>query len=269
MSAQNDAAFLRVFLIILGALGAFTVSIMFVASLVSDDLNQKRNQDSRLQAAIAERIKPIGEVKVAKAGAAPVAAKSADQIVTEACNSCHVSGVLGAPKIGDKAAWADRLAAAGIDGLYNNAINGKGGMPARGGAANLSDDDVRAAVDLMLQKSDVAVAASNNDTGSGSAPAAATTNAAAPAVAQAPAATSAEGKKIYDSACLSCHMSGIAGAPKPGDKAAWTDRLAQGMDALYANAINGKGAMPPKGGRVDLADADIKAAVDYMVEQSK
>lgn len=260
MSAHNDAAFLRVFLIVLGALAAFTVSIMVVASLVSDEINQKRQQDSRLQAAIAERIKPVGEVKVAKAGAVPAAPKSGDQVVSEACNSCHLSGVLNAPKIGDKAAWGERLAAVGLDGLYNNAINGKGSMPPRGGAATLTDEEVRAAVDAILAQSDVAA----GDAGSATS---ASGSAAAPAVAI--ASNSAKGKEVYDAACLACHMSGAAGAPKVGDKADWSGRLAQGMDALYSGAINGKGAMPPKGGRLDIADADIKAAVDYMVEQSK
>lgn len=259
MSAQNDAALLRVFLIVLGTLVVFTGSIMLVADFVTDGLDQKRQQDSRLQAAIAERIKPIGEVEVAKAGAVPTTPKAGAQVVAEACNSCHLSGVLDAPKIGDKAVWSQRLAAAGMDGLYNSAINGKGSMPPRGGAAGLNDDGIRAAVRHMLAQSDVAA-----DSGEASTvvPAAA----AAPAVA---AVDTAKGKEIYTTACLACHLSGAVGAPRLGDKAAWSGRLAQGMDALYANSINGKGAMPPKGGRIDLSDDLIKAAVDYMVEQSK
>ena len=78
----------------------------------------------------------------------------------------------------------------------------------------------------------------------------------------------AKGKTIYGSACFACHMSGAAGAPKLGDKAAWAPRIAQGMETLYASSINGKGAMPPKGGRVDISDDDIKAAVAYMVSES-
>lgn len=262
VSAQNDAAFLRVFLIVLGALVVFTGSIMLVASLISDELDQKRQQDSRLQAAIAERIKPIGEVKVAKAGAAPAVPKAGGQVVAEACNSCHVSGVLNAPKIGDKAAWSQRLAAGGMDGLYANAINGKGSMPPRGGAASLGDDEIRAAVKHMLAQSGVDTAGSSAAAKDAPPAAAASAPVAAPA-------DNAKGKEIYAAACVACHLSGAAGAPKLDDKADWAKRLAQGMDALYANAINGKGAMPPKGGRVDLSDDVVKAAVDYMVEQAK
>ncbi len=95
------------------------------------------------------------------------------------------------------------------------------------------------------------------------APAAATQVAvAAPAAAGAPSGS--KGKSIYDASCVACHGAGVAGAPKAGDKAAWAPRLKTGMDALYASALKGKGAMPPKGGNASLADADIKAAVDYL-----
>ena len=79
----------------------------------------------------------------------------------------------------------------------------------------------------------------------------------------------ADGKKIYDTACAMCHAAGVAGAPKTGDKAAWQPRIAQGKDVLYTSAIKGKNLMPPKGGAVSIADADIKAAVDYLVSQAK
>ncbi len=82
-------------------------------------------------------------------------------------------------------------------------------------------------------------------------------------------ADAAEGQKVYQQACFACHGTGAAGAPKLGDKAAWKPRIAQGKEVLYKSAIEGKGAMPPKGGRADLSDADVKAAVDYMVAQSK
>ncbi len=85
------------------------------------------------------------------------------------------------------------------------------------------------------------------------------------AVSAAPAGgDSAKGKSIYDASCAACHGAGVAGAPKAGDKAAWAPRLKTGVDAMVASVIKGKGAMPPKGGNAALADADIKAAVDYL-----
>ena len=79
----------------------------------------------------------------------------------------------------------------------------------------------------------------------------------------------ADGKKTYDTVCAMCHAAGVAGAPKAGDKAAWKPRIAQGKDALYTSALKGKNLMPPKGGAASLPDADIKAAVDYLVSQAK
>ena len=92
-----------------------------------------------------------------------------------------------------------------------------------------------------------------------------------PAAAGAPAA--AGGESVYKAACVACHGAGIAGAPKLGDKAAWSTRTAQGKTILYDHAIRGfqgkAGVMHAKGGNTALADADVKAAVDYMVSASK
>jgi cytochrome c5 len=98
--------------------------------------------------------------------------------------------------------------------------------------------------------------------------------AAAPAAAGAAPTPAAEGgagkgKAVYDTTCHVCHGAGVAGAPKLGDKAAWAPRIKQGLDALHQSALKGKGAMPPKGGNTSLSDADVQAAVDFMVSQSK
>lgn len=83
----------------------------------------------------------------------------------------------------------------------------------------------------------------------------------------------ADGKSVYEASCQACHLAGVAGAPKMGDKAAWKDRIAQGNDKLYTNAIKGfqgkAGMMPAKGGFPNLSDADVKLAVDHMVGASK
>ena len=82
-------------------------------------------------------------------------------------------------------------------------------------------------------------------------------------------AGAADGKKVYDSTCTACHASGVAGAPKFGDKAAWAPHIKLGVPHLYDLALKGKGAMPAKGGNTSLSDADVKAAVDYMVAAVK
>jgi cytochrome c5 len=79
----------------------------------------------------------------------------------------------------------------------------------------------------------------------------------------------ADGAATYQQACVACHMTGAAGAPKLEDKAAWAPRIAQGKEVLYTSVLKGKGAMPPKGGQMQLSDDDIKAAVDYMVSQAQ
>ncbi len=81
------------------------------------------------------------------------------------------------------------------------------------------------------------------------------------------------GEATYKANCAVCHVAGVAGAPKLGDKAAWKDRIAQGNDTLYQHAIKGfqgkVGFMPAKGGNAALPDEDVKAAVDYMVNAAK
>lgn len=82
-------------------------------------------------------------------------------------------------------------------------------------------------------------------------------------------ATAADGKAVYEQTCAMCHAAGVANAPKLGDKAAWAPRVATGKAALVASVKSGKGAMPAKGGKADLADGDIAAAVDYMIGAAK
>ena len=102
--------------------------------------------------------------------------------------------------------------------------------------------------------------------------AAAPAPAAAPAAA-APAPDNAVGKSVYGKTCSLCHAAGVAGAPKPGDKADWGPRIAQGNDVLYKHALEGftgaKGMMPPRGAAPSLSDEEVKAAVDYMVALSR
>ncbi|TDP71235.1 c-type cytochrome [Roseateles toxinivorans] len=102
---------------------------------------------------------------------------------------------------------------------------------------------------------------------------------AAPAAAPTPVAAApaepdnALGKSVFGKTCAMCHAAGVAGAPKPGDKADWGPRIAQGNDTLYKHALEGytgaKGMMPPRGGGTTLKDEEVKAAVDYMTALSR
>ncbi len=76
-------------------------------------------------------------------------------------------------------------------------------------------------------------------------------------------------EEIYNTSCMACHTTGAAGAPKIGDAAAWEERLGKGIEEVYANAINGINGMPPKGTCMSCSDDEIKATVDYIVENSK
>lgn len=139
------------------------------------------------------------------------------------------------------------------------------------GARNVEDPLMQAEAHERIRPfGQVAVAGADN-----SALAIATAPAAPAPTAETPTASAppANGQATYDMACSVCHGAGIAGAPKIGDKAAWAPRIAQGQATLEQHAIQGfqgaTGAMPAKGGRTDLADAAVKAAVEHMVAQSR
>lgn len=83
------------------------------------------------------------------------------------------------------------------------------------------------------------------------------------------ATSRASGQKVYESFCASCHATGSLHAPKVGDRQAWSAHIEHGMHHMVDNAIRGVGSMPPKGGNPRLSDDEIRAAVEYMVEQSR
>lgn len=83
------------------------------------------------------------------------------------------------------------------------------------------------------------------------------------------AASAREPGQIYQTFCSSCHNTGVGGAPKLGDAAAWEPRVAKGMDAVFQNAWNGIGAMPPRGICMDCSEEELRATVEYMVEESQ
>lgn len=232
--------------------------------------------------ATAERIQKVGTVEIRDANR-PLAAGA--DVYKAQCAACHDAGLAGAPKFGDTGAWSARIAT-GYEALLNSALKGKGAMGAQGGGAYRDPEIGRAVVHLANaagakfpepQLEAPAAAAAAPAAAPAPAPAAPVV-AAAPAVAPAappaaaPAATTvaaASGEALYKQACTVCHAAGVAGAPKTGDKAAWAPRAALGVDALTASVIKGKGAMPPRGGAGAASDADIKAAVQYLLDRAK
>ncbi len=229
-----------------------------------------------MEKAVAQRIQKIGTVEIRDANR-PL--KAGAEVFAAQCAACHATGVAGAPKFGDAAAWGPRIKA-GYEALLNSALKGKGAMGPQGGG-DFDDVEIGRAVVHMANAGGAnfpepqraaAAAAAPADSAAPAAPSAEVLAAVAAANKQtaAPAAASAAGAvpALYTQACAACHASGVAGAPKLGDKAAWAPRVGQGVDTLVSHVIAGKGAMPPRGGSTGT-DAEIKAVVQYMVSNAK
>jgi cytochrome c5 len=163
------------------------------------------------------------------------------EVVEAVCAACHLAGKDGAPRIGDEKAWAPR-AAQGLTSLTAHAISGIRKMPAHGGSSDLSDLEIQRAITYMV----------NQSGGHWIEPLERT-----PAVAR-------TSESIVQTQCAQCHQTGKDGAPRIGDRTAWTPRLSQGLDALVASAVHGHGPMPARGGMTDLTDQQIRGAILYM-----
>lgn len=283
------------------------IVIMLLAGYAATGTSAGAGSDALTTQSIDARIAPVAGFELVNANA-PRELLTGDAVYKQVCAACHGAGVAGAPKFGDKAAWST-LAGKGIDALLASAINGKGAMPPKGGATQMSDFEIHRAVVYMANEGGASFpepeapaegegGAASADAGAPAAPAAPATAAAPktlapsqPAPAQvadaaaganapagaAPAATAAAapsaadtvGKKLYETACFACHGTGVAGAPKFGDKAAWAPIIASGMDAMMQIVINGKGAMPPRGTAMNASDDELRAAVEYMVKNAQ
>lgn len=260
------------------------VIILLLVNWVTTGTRPAAGSDSLGPEATALRIAPVAKIEIIDASA-PKVLQSGEQVYKAACAGCHAAGVAGAHKFADKTAWAPVIAT-GLDSMVSSVIKGKGAMPARGGNPTLDDLEIARAVVYMTNASGAnfaepaaaekaAAPAATPAAPPAAAPAPVAVAAAAPAptsvAAAAPAATVdlALGERIYKQGCFACHGMGIAGAPKLGDKAAWAPYVATGMETMVDHAIKGKGAMPAKGGLTSSSDADIAAAVAYMVNSLK
>ena len=281
--------------------------IVLLVMFVTSDKRPAAGSDALGDAAIAARIHPVGIVDV-KDMADPASMKTGEQVFAAQCTACHTAGLLGSPKLGDAEAWGPRIKtgyeallhsalagkgqmAAQGGGDYSDFEIGRavvymanrGGakfaepvMPtaAASGAAAMAPVPATVAAPAMPAAPAFASAPAPAVSPAAStavkvAAATATTTAALPTPTPTPTTVTAVAvPALYTQICSVCHAAGVAGAPKFGDKAAWAPRVAQGIDALTASAIKGKGAMPPKGGSA-ASEAEIRTVVTYMVNAAK
>ena len=206
-----------------------SISALFLTLGILSGCGEKKEEAPKADAAPAAEQKPAEQAASAAAATPAAPADSATNPMTAMTDAANSA----ATAMGDAAKAA-----------------GDAATQAVGDAAKATGDAATKAVDATTQAvGDTAAKAVEATTqAAGSAP---------------------DGEKIYKGLCFSCHDMGIAGAPKLGDKAAWAARIATGMDALYASSLKGKNAMPAKGGNPALSDAEVQAAVDWMVAKSK
>lgn len=226
------------------------------------------------QTATETRIMPVGNITMGDG--TPVGERTGEQIFNKICIQCHAADsiVPDSPKVTHNAEWAPRIAQ-GLDTLFNHALNGFNAMPAKGGAADLTDDELKRAIVFMTNQSggnfEAPAVGAASDAAASDASGAASDTAAAPVA----AAGGADGQKVFEGLCMACHAadSAIPFSPKITHKDDWTARIKQGKETLFKHAIEGYtgpdgGVMPPKGGNTALTDDEVKAAVTYMVNQS-
>jgi cytochrome c5 len=162
------------------------------------------------------------------------------------CAGCHTTGAGGAPKYGDAFSW-NAVMKKGNDKVYENALKGFGGMPAKGTCLSCSTDDIKQAVDYM----ELSVKGKSG------------------AAAQKPKKlTMKDGQRIYQEDCSVCHSTGFKGAQKPGDKAAWKPVIDKGFLDAYLNIVTGRKGHPPRGSCPSCTDDELLAAIKYMMQQS-
>lgn len=171
--------------------------------------------------------------------------RTGKEVADAVCGECHLTGKMGAPKIGDRQDWLARIVREqGLANLSTNAIRGVRNMPAHGGKGDITDLEITRAITYML----------NAAVGTGQEP-------------QSPYSSpvAMSDKSIVAARCSQCHAEGKAGAPRIGHRSDWTPRMAKGIDAMVVNAIRGHNNMPARGGVIALSDAEMRSAALFML----
>lgn len=179
----------------------------------------------------------------AQTASAQVRERGGKEVVEAVCAACHRTGVNGAPRIGDRDAWA-QLTSKGLTGLTDGALKGIRKMPPHGGNPDLTDTEIERAITYMV----------NQSGGSWIEPAS-----------KLALTIQRTGGEVVQEYCAKCHQTGAEGAPKIGDRSAWIPRLKQGFEFLVGSAIKGHGPMPARGNVANLTDLEIRAAIAYMI----
>lgn len=216
-----------------------------MAEVNSNSLRYLTEEDLR---AIAVYLKSVQSQTPTSAFSGPLTAQTGRKVYQKYCATCHANGAAGTPKLGDMGEWNKRLRD-GIEPVYQRAIQGYNSMPAKGTCIGCSNEAIQAAVDYLAH-------AQSADTFKNS-----------PVHQRFPSLKM--GALIYTQHCAECHAQGKNGAPRFADKTAWAQRIKQGMEILFVHAIQGYRAMPAKGKCDTCSNAEIEAAVKYLVEHGK
>ncbi|HHB93043.1 MAG TPA: cytochrome c5 family protein [Thioploca sp.] len=273
------------------------LAVQYMLAGIKSETNkpETKSKSVEVRSPISKSVEPIKTVD-----------QSAGKMVyNKVCIACHATGILNAPKLGNKDDWQARIDK-GEKVLVQNAIKGFNSMPPRGGSF-VNDADMQSVVQYMLASVGFETSKSIKkvvpeiskqpiskeqpipeeqpkevikiDTSVVKVPKTMTepeTPKITKVIPEAPkviteiestlSISPRQGKDVYDMTCKSCHVVGIAGAPKISEKKDWQQRIIKGKDVLIQNAINGINIMPPKGGNSNLTDEEVKLAVQYMLK---
>ncbi|ULJ65741.1 c-type cytochrome [Wielerella bovis] len=247
---------------LLGGIVILVSVIVLLAKLANSGYHSEVAQTT--ESATETRIMPSGRLQLGD-GAEP-GQRTGQQVFDKICAQCHAADSVtpDSPKITHNDQWTARIAQ-GFDVLVRHAINGFNTMPARGGSPDLTDDEVARAVAYMANQS-----GANFTEPAVGAKATADAETASAAATSSVADAGDRGKEVYDTTCYVCHAatSVIPNTPRITKNDEWAPRIQKGKATLLENAMKGFNAMPAKGGNPNLTEADMKAAIDYMVKQS-